>query len=230
MTVRAQIDYERLSDLDLAVRVARRDPAAVRLVTQRNNQRLFRIAFGILKSRPESEDAVQSAYLKGFAAIEGFHGASSLSTWLTRIVINEALERRRAAMRSAARMEGSIIMLDDYREKLAGGSRSPTPEETIARDQIRVLIERAVARLPDDFRLVFILREIEGASVADTAELLELPPATVKTRHLRARRRLQAALGPELKMALHGSFPFAGLACADLTERIVEQFCPSREP
>lgn len=230
MTVRAQVNHESLSDRDLALGIARRDPVVVRLVTHRNNQRLFRIAFGILKSRPESEDAVQSAYLKGFAAIESFRGASSLSTWLTRIVINEALERRRTALRGAARMESSIIMLDDYREKLAGGSRLPTPEEATARDQIRMLIERAVARLPEDFRLVFILREIEGASISDTADLLELPPATVKTRHLRARRRLQAALGPELKMALHGSFPFAGVACADLTERIVEQFCPSREP
>jgi RNA polymerase sigma-70 factor (ECF subfamily) len=230
MTVRAQVNHESLSDRDLALGIARRDPVVVRLVTQRNNQRLFRIAFGILKSRPESEDAVQSAYLKGFAAIESFRGASSLSTWLTRIVINEALERRRTALRGAARMESSIIMLDDYREKLAGGSRLPTPEEATARDQIRMLIERAVARLPEDFRLVFILREIEGASIADTADLLELPPATVKTRHLRARRRLQAALGPELRMALHGSFPFAGVACADLSERIVEQFCPSREP
>lgn len=229
MTVRAQVNHESLSDRDLALGIARRDPVVVRLVTHRNNQRLFRIAFGILKSRPESEDAVQSAYLKGFAAIESFRGASSLSTWLTRIVINEALERRRTALRGA-RMESSIIMLDDYREKLAGGSRLPTPEEATARDQIRMLIERAVARLPEDFRLVFILREIEGASIADTADLLELPPATVKTRHLRARRRLQAALGPELRMALHGSFPFAGVACADLTERIVEQFCPSREP
>lgn len=230
MTVFAQIDYECLSDQDLALRIARRDAAADRLVTQRNNQRLFRIAFGILKSRPESEDAVQSAYLKAFAAIGRFRAASSLSTWLTRIVINEALERRRTAMRSAARMEGSVIMLDDYREKLAEGSRSPTPEEAIACGQIRALIERAVARLPEDFRLVFILREIEGASVADTAELLDIQPATVKTRHLRARRRLQAALGPELRMALHGAFPFAGIACAVMTDRIVEQFCFSREP
>ena len=97
--VLARRDYETLSDLDLTGLMAARDPAAVRLITQRNNQRLFRTAWSILKNRAEAEDAVQSAYLHACAAIGDFEGRSSLSTWLTRIVVNEALGRARAARR-----------------------------------------------------------------------------------------------------------------------------------
>ncbi len=91
------LDYEHLSDVELAKLVVQRDPHAVRLITRRNNQRLYRAAWSVLRDRPEAEDAVQDAYLKAFAAMATFAGASSLSTWLTRIVINGALERRRTA-------------------------------------------------------------------------------------------------------------------------------------
>ncbi|WP_414902602.1 RNA polymerase sigma factor [Sphingomonas flavalba] len=224
MGAQPRIDYQQLSDPALAERIAARDPAAVRLVTTRHNQRLFRVAYGILKHRGDSEDVLQNAYLKAFAAIGGFRGDSALSTWLTRIVINEALERRRRKLRETALAQGSVVMLDEYREKLAGGAR-PQPDAELAQHQIRVLLEQAVSRLPDDFRLVFVLREIEGVSVDETARLLDILPATVKTRHLRARRRLQKDLGPQLRAALHGSFPFAGLACEAMTERVVGAFC-----
>ena len=110
---------------------------------------------------------MQSAYLKAFAAIGSFEGRSSLSTWLTRIVINEALGRQRSAKRRRAQLDGSsVTVLDDYREKLMRGSMSGTsPETELARVQIRRLLEQAIAALPEDFRLVFVLREIEGMTV-----------------------------------------------------------------
>ena len=95
------LDYEHLSDVELARLVTRRDPSAVRVITRRNNQRLYRAAWSVLRDRAEAEDAVQDAYLKAFAAIGGFEGRSSLSTWLTRIVINEALEHRRTGREAA---------------------------------------------------------------------------------------------------------------------------------
>ncbi len=226
MSAQPQVDYERLGDLDLAVCIAARDPAAVRLVTRRNNQRLFRAVWSILKNRPEAEDAVQSAYLKAFAAIGGFKGAASLSTWLTRIAINEALERRRAGARREARLDqGSVADIEEYRDKLMRGSMTASPDGTLARAQIRRVLEDAIGRLPDDFRLVFVLREIEGLSVEEAAEVLGAPAATVKTRHLRARRRLQQELDPELKTALDGTFPFAGVDCEALSDRVVRTFC-----
>ena len=117
------------------------------------------------------------------------------------------------------------MLIEEYRDKLMGGSAHAPQDSAVARQQIRAMLERAVARLPDDFRLVFVLREIEGSSVEETAEALGVAPATVKTRHLRARRRLQAELGPELKAALQGTFPFLGGDCEALSERVVGRFC-----
>ena len=116
-----------------------------------------------------------------------------------------------------------MAVLETYRERLAQASVAPAPDATVAREQLRLLIERAVADLPDIFRSVFVLREVEGLSIEETAEALAIPAATVKTRLLRARRKLQQALAPEVKSALTGSFPFAGADCAALTERVLAQ-------
>jgi RNA polymerase sigma-70 factor (ECF subfamily) len=223
MAATALLDPAALSDADLAARIADGDAAAVRLVTERNNQRLFRAAWSILKNRDEAEDAVQAAYMRAFAAIGSFEGRSALSTWLTRIVINEALGRARSEKRRRARLDqNSVVHLDEYREKLMRGSTSAAaPDAALAREQVRGLLEQAIAALPDGFRHVFVLRDVEGLSVEETAEALDLLPATVKTRHLRARRRLQQALAPDLKAALTGTFPFAGADCAAMTERVM---------
>jgi RNA polymerase sigma-70 factor, ECF subfamily len=222
-----KLDYEAIDDISLARLISARDAKAVRFVTTRNNQRMFRAAWSILKHRADAEDAVQTAYLRAFAAIKGFEGRSSLSTWLTRIVINEALGRKRAASRRRAQLDGSsVTVLDDYREKLMRGSTSGTsPETEVARIQVRRLLEEAIAALPAGFRLVFVLREIEGMTVEATAEALGLKPATVKTRFLRARRRLQDALAPKLSATLADSFAFAGVDCESLTERVVQAWC-----
>jgi RNA polymerase sigma-70 factor (ECF subfamily) len=223
MAATALFDLHALPDTALASRIAGGDGAAVRLVTERNNQRLFRAAWSILKNRDEAEDAVQAAYMRAFAAIGTFEGRSSLSTWLTRIVINEALGRARSEKRRRARLDSSsVVHLDEYREKLMRGSTSvAAPDAALAREQVRGLLEKAIADLPTGFRQVFVLREVEGLSVDETAEALDILPATVKTRLLRARRRLQEALAPDLKAALTGTFPFAGADCAAMTERVM---------
>jgi RNA polymerase sigma-70 factor (ECF subfamily) len=200
----------------------------VRLVTGRNNQRLFRTAWSILKDRSEAEEAVQDGYLKAFGAIGTFAGRSSLSTWLTRIVVNEALARRaRAQKRSQLLNQESVVVLEEYREKLMAGSVTQSPEKALMRRQIAKLLETAIARLPDAFRPVFVLREIEGLSVEDTAEALQIPEETVKTRLFRARQRLQNELDPELCDALAETFPFAGADCEALTNQVIASFCKS---
>jgi RNA polymerase sigma-70 factor, ECF subfamily len=232
VSAQSKLDYEAMDDVNLARLISARDAQAVRFVTTRNNQRMFRAAWSILKHRADAEDAVQTAYLRAFAAIETFEGRSALSTWLTRIVINEALGRKRAAKRRRAQLDGSsVTVLDDYREKLMRGSTSGTsPETEVARIQVRRLLEEAISGLPAGFRLVFVLREIEGMTVEATAEALGLKPATVKTRFLRARRRLQDALAPELSAALAESFAFAGGDCEALTERVVKAWCGDALP
>ena len=187
------LDYEHASDLELCRQ-------AVRLVTRRNNQRLYRAAWSVLKNRAEAEEAVQDGYLKAFAAIGSFDGRSSLSTWLTPIVVNEALGRRRTTQRRARLLQAhDVTDIADYRESAMAGAERPgdasprTPEAEIARAQI--------AR--------------------------QLPKETVKTRDLRARRRLQDALDPDLRDALRGVFPFAGADCDALTDRVLTAFVAS---
>jgi RNA polymerase sigma-70 factor (ECF subfamily) len=222
MTAQPKADYAALDDMALARLCGTRDREALRHLISTNNQRLFRTAWSILKDRNEAEEAVQATYLNAFAAIDNFEGRSSLSTWLTRIAVNEALGRMRAQRRRRARLESDgVAVLETYRERLAQASTAPAPDATVAREQLRLLIERAVADLPDIFRSVFVLREVEGLSIEETADALAIPAATVKTRLLRARRKLQQALAPEVKSALTGSFPFAGADCAALTERVL---------
>jgi RNA polymerase sigma-70 factor (ECF subfamily) len=220
------LDYDRLSDIDLATLVVRRDANAVRVITVRNNQRLYRAAWSVLRNRSEAEEAVQDAYLKAFAGMTDFAGASSLSTWLTRIVINQALERKRTAERRERLLrKRSVTDLDDYREKFMAGSETQrSPEAEMMRRQIAKLLERAIANLPETFRPVFVLREIEGLSVEETADVLQIPKETVKTRLFRARRRLQRDLDPSLREVLHDTFPFAGRDCEALTERVLARF------
>ena len=216
------LDYRALTDAELAGRCAERDAGAIQHVIAANNQRLFRTAWSILRSRPDAEEAVQAAYLAAFSNIGTFEARSSLSTWLTRIVVNEALGRLRSQRRRRESLESEgVALLDTYRERLAQASAEPAPDAAVAREQLRQLIERAVADLADGFRSVFVLREIEGLSVEETAEALGIPAATVKTRLHRARAKLQEALAPEVKSALCGSFPFAGADCAALTERVM---------
>ena len=222
--LKAAFDHRSVNDGELARLCAARDADAIRHVITSNNQRMFRTAWSILKHRAEAEEAVQAAYLSAFAKIGTFEGRSSLSTWLTRIVINEALGRRRSEERRRRNLEEEgIAVLDAYRDNFMRGSEAESPEVAMGREQIRKLLEQAVATLPNAFRTVFVLREIEGLDNEETAEALDIPAATVKTRLFRARRRLQEMLAPELGTALNGTFPFAGADCAALTERVMRE-------
>jgi RNA polymerase sigma-70 factor (ECF subfamily) len=223
------LDYAAMGDLELARCCATGDVGAVRHLVTTNNQRLFRTAWSILRNRNESEDVLQSAYAKALQAIGRFEGRSSLITWLTRITINEALAHRRSQERRRRHLEAEgVQVLETYREQLAKGSQAPSPEAEAAREQLRGLLERAIGELPENFRTVFVLHEIEGVSVEDAAEALDIPTGTVKTRLMRARRKLQQSLAPEVRNALTGTFPFAGADCARLTERVLADFQRSR--
>ncbi|WP_294110776.1 sigma-70 family RNA polymerase sigma factor [Sphingomonas sp.] len=157
--------------------------------------------------------------LKAFAAIETFEGRSKLSTWLTRIVINEALARLRSARRHAARAE-QMAAAARHIDTLFGTTPPPTPDQFAEQAELRVLLEQAIARLPVTYRIAFVLREIEGMTVDEVAAALNVLPATVKIRHFRARRMLQADLAPVARDVLDGSLLFGGAICVALTERV----------
>ena len=213
-------DYATLSEFELARRAFARDPHAIRLITRRCNQRLYRAAWSVLRNRADAEEAVQDAYLKAFTGA-AFEGRSSLATWLTRIVLNVALSHKRAneaAKRSLA--EADITQLDDYREKLMGVSFR-SPEFQVLRSELARAIETAIAQLPEEFRTVLVLRDIEDMSIEETANALGVIPATVKTRHLRARRRLRREIDPDFRAVMAETLRFDGDECDAMTERAV---------
>ena len=211
-------------DADLVHRAIARDGDAFRTIIQRYNQRLYRMARGILKNDSEAEDAVQEAYIRAFTHLESFRGDSSFSTWLSRIVINEALGRLRAQRPS--------VDLDAFEEPRAVADIIPfplaakpdDPERTMAQRQLLQLVEQATDNLPDVYRIVFTARVIEGMSVEETAEVLGLKPETVKTRLHRARRLVREQLDRQIGPVLMDAFPFAGRRCARMTESVMRRF------
>jgi RNA polymerase sigma-70 factor, ECF subfamily len=223
MTLSTQIlDYAALPEADLVAyaRAGRREAFAA-LMT-RGNQRLFRIARAVVRDESEAEDVLQEAYVRAFAKLSEFRGEASIFTWLTRIVLNEAhgrLRKRRpmvelSAIEAAQGGNGRILMFPS-------ALTSDDPERDAALAETRRLLERAVDALPEAFRLVFIMREIEDCSIAETAANLGIKPETVKTRLHRARRLLRESLDAQLASALTGAFPFLGARCQRITDAVL---------
>ncbi|KCZ92872.1 RNA polymerase sigma factor [Hyphomonas johnsonii] len=216
----AKAAYETLPDIALAELAAARDAYAIRTITTRNNQRLFRAAWSVVHSHADAEDIVQNAYLKAFAAIGTFSGQSSLSTWLTRIVLNTAFDHKRSAdRRRAALSQENISMIEDHR---AASRSAESPERQVARAELSRTLKEAVAGLPDGYRSVFVLRDVEDMSVRETADALNMSEASVKTRLFRARRLLREALEPDLTDLFSDSIAFAGADCDAMTARILD--------
>lgn len=204
----------------LIARALRRDPEALAALMRLHNRRLYRAAWGILRDEQEAEDAVQESYLKAFAGLSKFRGEAALSTWLTRIVINEALMRRRKRKPLVMTEYDNVVPL-----RLPGLVDAPTenPEGAAMRDQLRSYLEAAIGDLPEEQRAVFVLRALEELSVEETAQVLDLNPQTVRTRFMRARRRLQSRLQAELKVTFGEMLTFDGARCDRLVARVLER-------
>lgn len=217
-------NIEALNDSNLVGLANEGDAAAFRAIMQRHNSRLYRIARGILGNESDAEDAVQEAYVRAFSHLAEFRGDAKLSTWLTRIVMNEALGRLRRR-----RPTVELTVLDSIHENEGAriipfplaDAAAENPERSAARREIRHLIERAVDELPKPFRVVFVMRAIEEMSVEETAAYLNLRPETVKTRLHRARRLLRQALDAQLASTLRDAFPFAGARCARIADAVL---------
>jgi RNA polymerase sigma-70 factor, ECF subfamily len=212
----------RSSDADLVARASNRDEAAVRAIMQANNRRLYRLARGILRNDSEAEDVVQETYFRAFTHLESFRGDSSLSTWLARIAMNEALGRLRRQRPSIDLNTLAPGVLEAQVIQFPLSAAAPDdPEKSMAQREIQAVVEHAIDELPEPFRLVFITRVIEGMNVEETAELLDLKPETVKTRLHRARTMLRANVEKKVGPVMMEAFPFAGKRCARLTDAVL---------
>lgn len=192
---------------------------------RRYNRMLFRAARGIVGDDAEAQDAVQEGYLRAFVALDGYRGESSLGTWLTRIVINQALGQQRKL--------GRVVFLDETLpddEEGAMSEHSPgradgidpaTPEATASNNELRRQLEAAIDLLPPIYRCVFILRAVEGLSVEDTASNLRVSLDVVKTRYLRARAMLRRHLDAGAAVPLSTLHDFRGARCDDLVVQVL---------
>lgn len=195
-----------LTDEEIVLRVRAGEVALFELLMRRHNPRVYRAARAILHDAGEAEDVMQDAYVRAYEHLGEFEGRARFSTWLTRIAVNEALSR----VRRSKRFDSLESHTEDSSMSTEDGL---SPEQQASDVEMRSALETAVARLPDDFRSVFVLRAVEGMSGAETAECLGIPEDTVKTRLHRARARLQEMLIASIEPALPSVYEFHLTRC-----------------
>lgn len=207
-------------DADLVRGTLAREGGAFRMIMQKYNQRLYRIARSMLRNDSEAEDAVQEAYVSAFTHMNSFRGESSLPTWLSRIVMNEALGRIRSRR---AHVDIDSLRIDGTKAEIIQfpNAARTDPERTMAQRELLRLVEHATDRLPNVYRVVFVARVIEGLSTEETAEILGLRPETVKTRLHRARRLVRQHLDRQIGPVMLDAFPFAGERCERMTANVM---------
>ena len=221
--VNAELARQADDDSALVQRILRHEHAAFEILMRRYNAKLYRVARSILKNDADVEDVLQEAYLAAYRGLDRFQGAAQLSTWLTRIVINQALGRLRASKRDAVVVGFSTDTghVPQTQERLVNQPGNESPEEIALQSQLRELLEQKIDALPLIFRTVFVLREVEDMTVEETAECLSIPAATVRSRLHRARTQLRESLALELDSATEGVFPFAGTRCDRIVSTVL---------
>ena len=209
---------------ELISRARQNDDAAAKIIMQRHNRRLYRLARSVVRNDSEAEDIVQEAYVRAFTNLAEFRGDSRLATWLSRIVLNEALGRVR-------RRRPTVDLTSIEQQERSQGQTLPfppataqlDPERSVAQREIQLILERKIDDLPEHFRTVLVARAIEEMSVEETAQLLGLRPETVKSRLNRARRLLRDAIEKDVGPGLTNVFPFEGRRCERLTDNVLER-------
>jgi len=209
-------------DHALVRRVVDGDHAAFEQMMRRYNRRLYRLARATLKDDAEAEDALQEAYLSAYRSIAQFREDASLFTWLARIVLNECFAR----LRRDARRENVVPIAASFHDldtDAMPDHDSETPDQIAMRSELRTLLERKLDRLPEAFRTVFVLRAVEELSVEETARLLQVPEATVRSRLFRARALLRESLAHDIDVAERDIFQFAGARCDRIVASVLSR-------
>lgn len=215
----------RIDDVELVDRITRHDQGAFETLMRRYNGRLFRVARAILKNDTDAEDVLQDGYLAAYRHMRTFRGGARLSTWLTRIVVNQALMRLRTERRDPVVLSFRDTADPESHEgsnDVADNTSESAPQQ-LFRSELRRILERRVDELPAAFRTVFILREVEEMTVEETAECLSIPPATVRTRLFRARALLRNGLANDVDAVTGDIFGFAGDRCDRIVAGVIER-------
>jgi RNA polymerase sigma-70 factor, ECF subfamily len=215
------MNMDEASDWELLKLARQGQSDAFSTLVRRHDRYLYRVARSVLRDDNEAEDVVQQTYLQAYIKFVNFRGEANLRTWLTRIALNDALSRRR---RQRSTVE--LGQLDAARERirndiLLSSLTTSTPEHAAAHRQIREILERAIDDLPPAFRTVLIMRDVEEATVDETANVLGIKPETVRTRLHRARRMLRDRLGEQFAAVLKDVFPFERPRCDALVRKLL---------
>ena len=192
-----------MTDAEIVERVRAGETALFEILMRRHNQRIYRVARAVIKDEADTEDVMQQAYINAFTHLSQFQDRSQFSTWLTRITVHEALARRRKWKPEETS--------EDVMETLT--SPQPDPERQAYAAELRRVLEAAVDSLPETYRLVFMLRDIEGLSTSETAAGLELSDEAVKTRLHRARAMVRSAITERIGASTAEAFAFQAPRC-----------------
>jgi RNA polymerase sigma-70 factor (ECF subfamily) len=200
-----------LSDTEIVERVRNGETPLFEVLMRRHNQRVYRAARSIVKDEAEAEDVMQQAYINAFVHLKQFESRAQFSTWLTRITIYEALSRRRKQRPE----EPLSIHDDDIDDANAAPMRAAelSPERQAYAGELGRLIEDAADALPETYRTVFMLRDVEGLSTSETAEGLGVGEEAVKTRLHRARAMMRRSLSDRLGETASRAFQFHAVRC-----------------
>ena len=210
---------EVLTDEEVVNRVRAGETALYEFIMRRYNQRLYRIARAILRDDAEAEDVMQDTYVRAYSHLDQFSGRAPFSTWLTRIAVHEALARLRLRNRQqqldATEYDGELSM------KMT--SKSLDPEQNASSAQLRELLEEAVLDLPEGYRIVVMLRDIEELSTSETAEALDLTEENVKVRLHRGHGMIRSWLLERIGTNAKSAFPFMGVRCDRVVQGVFDR-------
>lgn len=223
--IRLSSDLQALPDEQVVSRVLSGETELFEILMRRYNQRLYRVARSILSDDGEAEDVMQDAYVRAYSHLGQFAGRSSFATWLTRIAVYEALARARRGRR--------LVHIEDLssRSEAAMKFSSPAeagPEQRAIQRDLQTVLEAAMDALPETFRTVLVLREVEGLSTSETAECLNIGESLVKTRLHRARAALRRELESRSRAALGAAFPFHLSRCDRVVAGVLARIQESR--
>lgn len=206
-----------LADEEVVNCVLAGDTAMFEILMRRHNQRLYRVARAILRDDSEAEDLIQDTYVRAYQHLSQFEGRAKFSTWLTRIAVNEALARRRR-LGLYKELEPMSENQGEKVDRLA--STAPSPEQQVSSSETLRLLEHAVAALPEIYRTVFVLRDVEEMDTGDTAAVLNISEENVKTRLHRARALLRKKLYAQAGACAREAFSFHAVRCDRVVQNV----------
>ncbi len=210
---------EIITDEEIALRVLAGEKELYEIIMRRHNQRLFRISRAYVRDADAAEEVVQQAYINAYEHLASFEGRSKFSTWLTRIVINEALRKRRDQEKLRPLEVYSAV--EEHSDVQLPSPHIEDPAETVMNDELRTILEQTIDTLPVKYRSVFMMREIEEMSIAETSESLGISPGNVKVRLNRAKEMLRDRIGTFYHDA--GVYHFDLVRCDRIVARVLEQ-------